>query len=47
VDGIAGVDLATVILDLTPSRARAARRRAVAPRPEPTPAELAARGVKG
>ncbi len=46
VDGIAGVDLATVILDLTPVPAPVPHGgEPWAAQPEPTPAQLAARGV--
>jgi WS/DGAT/MGAT family acyltransferase len=48
VDGVAGVDLATVLLDLTPVPAPAARQdEPWVPRREPSPVDLAARGVRG
>jgi diacylglycerol O-acyltransferase / wax synthase len=48
VDGVAGVDLATVLLDLTPVPAAAAHQdEPWVPRREPSPVDLAARGVRG
>jgi WS/DGAT/MGAT family acyltransferase len=49
VDGIAGVDLATVLLDPTraPAPAPAADLEPWLPQPEPSPAELVAAGVRG
>src|SRR5436190_8246514 len=48
VDGIAGVDLATVLFDLQPVPAPAAAEgEPWAPQPEPSPLALAARGLKG
>jgi WS/DGAT/MGAT family acyltransferase len=48
VDGISGVDLATVLFDLQPVPAPApAEGEPWAPQPEPSPIELAARGLKG
>jgi WS/DGAT/MGAT family acyltransferase len=48
VDGIAGVDLMTVLLDVHPvPRAVPHEDAAWQPRPEPTPAELATRGLRG
>ena len=45
VDGVAGVDLATVLLDLTPVPAAAAHQdEPWVPRREPSPVDLAARG---
>ena len=48
VDGISGVDLATVILDLTPvPQAVAHSDEPWTPRPEPSGAQMLARGLKG
>jgi diacylglycerol O-acyltransferase / wax synthase len=48
VDGISGVDLATVLLDLEPAPRRPPENlEAWRPRPEPSPAELVAAGVRG
>jgi diacylglycerol O-acyltransferase / wax synthase len=48
VDGVAGVDLATVLLDLTPVPSPAAHQdEPWVPRREPSPVDLAARGVRG
>jgi diacylglycerol O-acyltransferase / wax synthase len=48
VDGIAGVDLATVIFDLTPEPPPVDHPDAAwEPEPEPTPLQLAARGIRG
>jgi diacylglycerol O-acyltransferase len=48
VDGVAGVDLATVLLDLGPSAERPpGDLEPWQPKPEPTPAELVAAGVRG
>ena len=48
VDGVAGVDLATVLLDLTPVPAPLAHREEPwVPRREPGAVDLAARGIKG
>src|SRR3954452_14068483 len=48
IDGISGVDLATVMFDLTPVPAEVEHPdEAWQPRPEPTPADLVASGVMG
>jgi WS/DGAT/MGAT family acyltransferase len=48
VDGVAGVDLATVMFDLTPVPAAVAHNEEPwRPRPAPTGTEMAARGVRG
>jgi diacylglycerol O-acyltransferase len=48
VDGVAGVDLATVLLDLGPSAERPPENlEPWQPKPEPTPAELVAAGIRG
>ena len=48
VDGVAGVDIATVLFDLTPEPPAApASPEAWTPKPEPSQAELVAEGVKG
>jgi diacylglycerol O-acyltransferase / wax synthase len=48
VDGVSGVDLATVVLDLTPVPADVPHSgEEWKPRKEPNPLELAARGIKG
>jgi diacylglycerol O-acyltransferase / wax synthase len=48
VDGISGVDLATVLLDLTPVPQQAPHEgEPWVPRSEPSPAELAVRGIRG
>jgi WS/DGAT/MGAT family acyltransferase len=48
VDGVAGVDLATVLLDLAPTPAGPpADLEPWQPRPEPSPAQLVAAGVRG
>jgi WS/DGAT/MGAT family acyltransferase len=47
VDGIAGVDLATVLFDLTPEPADRGEVPEWAPQDEPTDAQLVAEGVKG
>src|SRR5665809_148177 len=47
VDGVAGVDIATVLFDLTPEPPAApASQEAWTPKPEPSQAELVAEGVK-
>jgi diacylglycerol O-acyltransferase / wax synthase len=47
VDGVSGVDIATVLFDLTPVPAEPPRQEPWAPAPEPSDAELVADGVKG
>jgi WS/DGAT/MGAT family acyltransferase len=47
VDGVAGVDIATVLFDVQPVPEPTPPEREWAPRPEPSSAELAARGVEG
>jgi diacylglycerol O-acyltransferase len=47
VDGVSGVDIATVLFDVKPVPAPASDEREWQPNPEPSPAELAARGVEG
>jgi diacylglycerol O-acyltransferase / wax synthase len=48
VDGISGVDLATVLLDLEPTPRRPAENlEAWHPKPEPSPVELVAAGLRG
>lgn len=48
IDGVSGVDLASVLLDLEPvPEPRGGRPEPWEPRPEPSAAELAAEGVKG
>jgi WS/DGAT/MGAT family acyltransferase len=48
VDGISGVDLATVLLDLEPSAKRPAEKlEPWQPKPEPSPVDLVAAGVRG
>jgi diacylglycerol O-acyltransferase / wax synthase len=48
VDGVAGVDLATVLLDLEPSAQRPPESlEPWQPKPQPTPVELVAAGVRG
>ncbi|GAC1521542.1 MAG: wax ester/triacylglycerol synthase family O-acyltransferase [Thermoleophilaceae bacterium] len=46
IDGISGVDLASVLFDLTPEPTRLVPE-TWTPRPEPSPAQLAAAGVRG
>ena len=46
IDGVAGVDLASVLFDLSPVPSRV-EREPWAPQPEPSDAELVAEGVKG
>ena len=47
IDGIAGVDIATVLFDVKPVPEASGPEREWIPRPEPTAAGLAARGVEG
>ncbi|HEX2415632.1 MAG TPA: wax ester/triacylglycerol synthase family O-acyltransferase [Thermoleophilaceae bacterium] len=47
VDGVAGVDIATVLFDLSPVPAEPADEDHWAPAPEPSDAELVAEGIKG
>jgi len=47
VDGVAGVDLVTVLFDLTPQPQPAGDADAWSPQPAPTSAEMALRGVRG
>jgi len=47
VDGVAGVDISTVLFDLAPIPSEADEREPWAPRPEPSQADLVAEGVKG
>jgi diacylglycerol O-acyltransferase len=47
VDGVSGVDLATVLFDLSPSPPPRAEQDPWQPRPEPTGAELLAAGIAG
>src|SRR6266508_3562780 len=47
VDGVAGVDIATVLFDVTPVPEPAEPDHAWIPQPEPSAADLAARGVEG
>jgi diacylglycerol O-acyltransferase len=47
VDGVAGVDIATVLFDVTPVPEPAEPEHEWAPAPEPSAAELAARGIEG
>ncbi|MEO8687616.1 MAG: wax ester/triacylglycerol synthase family O-acyltransferase [Solirubrobacteraceae bacterium] len=47
VDGVSGVDLSTVLFDLSPEVKPAEAREPWVPQPEPTGAELAARGLSG
>jgi WS/DGAT/MGAT family acyltransferase len=47
VDGISGVDIATVLFDVKPVPEPASPDREWVPNPEPTPAMLAARGIEG
>jgi diacylglycerol O-acyltransferase / wax synthase len=47
VDGVAGVDLATVLFDVKPVPEPAGPERQWIPRPEPSAAGLAARGIEG
>ena len=47
VDGVAGVDLSTVLFDLTPVPAEPPAEDGWTPAPEPSQAELVAEGVKG
>lgn len=47
VDGVAGVDLVTVLFDLTPQSQPAQDAAPWSPQPEPTPAQMAMRGVSG
>jgi WS/DGAT/MGAT family acyltransferase len=47
VDGVSGVDLATVLFDMSPVPTEVERDDDWAPSPEPTQAELIAEGVKG
>src|SRR4029453_15012789 len=46
VDGVAGVDIATVLFDLKPVPEPSEPDEAWVPSPPPTPAEMAARGIK-
>jgi len=47
VDGVSGVDIGTVLFDVKPNPNPAVSDRDWIPRPEPTPATLAARGIEG
>jgi diacylglycerol O-acyltransferase / wax synthase len=47
VDGVAGVDIATVLFDLSPVPSELPADEGWTPRPEPSDAELVAEGVKG
>jgi diacylglycerol O-acyltransferase len=47
VDGISGVDISTVLFDLSPVPAEPEERAAWAPHPEPSDVDLIAEGVKG
>ena len=47
VDGVAGVDIATVLFDLSPVPAEPADEDQWAPAPEPSDAELVVEGIKG
>jgi diacylglycerol O-acyltransferase / wax synthase len=47
VDGVAGVDIATVLFDVTPVPEPAEPEHEWVPSPEPSAAELAARGIEG
>jgi diacylglycerol O-acyltransferase len=47
VDGIAGVDLATVLFDLKPVPEQAEPEEAWVPSPPPSPVEMAAKGIQG
>jgi diacylglycerol O-acyltransferase / wax synthase len=47
VDGIAGVDLATVLFDLKPVPEQVEPEEAWVPSPSPSPAEMAAKGIQG
>jgi diacylglycerol O-acyltransferase / wax synthase len=47
VDGVSGVDIATVLFDLQPVPAQIEAEQAWMPHPEPSDAELVAEGVKG
>jgi WS/DGAT/MGAT family acyltransferase len=47
VDGVSGVDLATVLFDLAPKPAEQPEQEPWQPRPEPTGAELLAAGISG
>ena len=47
IDGVAGVDIATVLFDLTPDPSENPRPDGGSPAPRPSQAELVAEGVKG
>ena len=47
VDGVSGVDLATVLFDVSPQPREESPSEPWVPQPEPTPAQLAAKGVEG